>query len=505
MTNKAALISVSNRDGLVNFAKSLSELGYKILSTKGTATFLEENGVSATRIEEYIDQKEILGGRVKTLHPKIHAGILARREVESDLKELESENIFQIDIVAVNLYPFIERTKQGLSEKEMIESVDIGGPTMIRAAAKNFSDVSALIDPSNYDEFISKLKSDEANLEYRKKLAIKVFAKLADYNLQIAKYFSEDKISGNVLEISQELRYGENPHQSASVYLPLGEDKPWKQLQGKELSYNNFLDFDAAAKALKTASRLSDKPGALIVKHLNPCGGAFADTLEGAIKLAKEGDPISHFGGIIALNKVVDQNSALNIAKDFTEIVIAPKFSPEAVEILSKKTNLRLIELDLEKLPEKEIRSLQGAVLEQTQDEILDRVTSEMCKTKRGVTDKELEDINFAWVLCAHVKSNAIVIVKDNKLLASGGGQMSRIDATDVALMKANKHGHNLEGSVAASDAFFPFTDCVEVLAEAGIKAIVAPFGAKKDQEVIDMADKLNISLLHASCRHFRH
>ncbi|MCL4140568.1 UNVERIFIED_CONTAM: hypothetical protein GTU68_007452 [Idotea baltica] len=495
MTNKAALISVSNRDGLVNFAKSLTDLGYTILSTKGTATFLEENGVSATRIEKYIDQKEILGGRVKTLHPKIHAGILARREVESDLAELKSENIFQIDIVAVNLYPFIEKIKQDLSEKEMIESVDIGGPTMIRAAAKNFSDVSALIDPSDYDEFISKLKNDEANLEYRKQLAIKVFAKLADYNLQIAKYF----------KISQELRYGENPHQSASVYLPLGEGKPWKQLQGKELSYNNFLDFDAASKALKTASRLSDKPGAVIIKHLNPCGGAFADTLEAAIKLAKEGDPISHFGGIIALNKIVDKDSANNIAKDFAEIVIAPKFSPESVEILSKKKNLRLIELDLEKLSEKEVRSLQGAVLEQTSDEILDRVTSEMCKTKRSVTEKELEDINFAWVLCAHVKSNAIVLVKDNKLLASGGGQMSRIDATDVALMKANKHKHNLEGSVAASDAFFPFTDCVEVLAEAGVKAIVAPFGAKKDQEVIDIADKLGISLLHAQNRHFRH
>lgn len=505
MSKKAALLSVSNREGLAKFALALSEFGYTILSTKGTGSFLEEHGVSVTRIEEYIDQKEILGGRVKTLHPKIHAGILARRANDSDLAELKSEDIFEIDVVAVNLYPFFERLKQNLTEAEMVESIDIGGPTMIRAAAKNFLDVTAIISPNDYDLVIEKIKSNENTYEFRKELAVKVFTELADYNLQISKYFSNGSVAGEVLVKEQELRYGENPHQEASAYLPFGQDKSWKQLQGKELSYNNFLDFDAAARAIRTVARLDKRPVAVMVKHLNPCGAAFANSLVDAVTLAKGSDPVSHFGGIIALNIEVDADTANNITKDFAEIVVAPSFSSESLEILSKKKNLRLIELDLKKDEETSTRSVMNATLIQSEDKSEDRVKVDQLKTKREVSEAELRDLNLAWVLCAHVKSNAIVIVKDGQLLASGGGQMSRVDATEVAIMKAKKHGHDMEGAVAASDAFFPFSDCVELLAEAGVKAVVSPSGSRNDGEVIADSDKLGLSLLHAECRHFRH
>lgn len=505
MTQKAALLSVSNRDGLAEFAKALSELGYTILSTKGTGSFLEEYGVNVTRIEEYINQKEILAGRVKTLHPKIHAGILARRSVESDLAELKSENIFEIDIVAVNLYPFIKRLKENLSEAEMVESIDIGGPTMIRAAAKNFSDVTAVISPLDYNLVIEKLKARGNTYEFRKSLAVKVFTELADYNLQISKYFSQGNVAGEILIKEQELRYGENPHQTADVYLGFGQRKAWKQIQGKELSYNNFLDFDAAARVIKTVARLDKRPAAVVVKHLNPCGAAFSDTLVSALTLAKAGDPVSHFGGIIAVNTEMDADTAGNISKDFAEIVVAPGFSEAALEILGKKKNLRLIELNIEQGQEKSARSVMNATLIQTEDQSEDRIKLEQLKTKRPVSEQELSDLNLAWVLCAHVKSNAIVIVKNDQLLASGGGQMSRVDATEVAIMKAKKHGHDMDGAVVASDAFFPFSDCVELLSEAGVKAVVSPSGSKNDGVVIKDSDKLGLSLLHAECRHFRH
>ncbi|MCL4121430.1 UNVERIFIED_CONTAM: hypothetical protein GTU68_051086 [Idotea baltica] len=515
MSKKAALVSVSDRSGLKELAEELKKAGYEILATTGSGKFLQENNIDFLSIEDYTGQKEILGGRVKTLHPKIHAGLLAKRDDQEHIDQLAEDQILSIDIAIVNLYPFIENLKTDKINDPltMIELVDIGGPTMIRAAAKNFQSVFPVIDPTDYPELIEIIKQGDdtikSALNFRKKLAVKVFKNLADYNLQIAKYFSNVEMEDNTWKVdssekTQELRYGENPHQVASFYKKLSaEGLNWKQLSGKELSYNNFLDFDAAFSLVKSLPR--NENAVAIIKHLNPCGVAVNDSLSQALINAKKGDPRSHFGGIIAFNQEVDEESATEVSKDFCEIVIAPSYSETSLNILKKKKNLRIIEISFDSKEKFQTRSVAGGILVQEIDPGVSLVSEAELVSKAKPSDAELRDLQFAWTICAHVKSNAITIVKDNMLVSSGSGQMSRIDSVEIAKLKANIHDHNLNGAVAASDAFFPFEDSVESLAEAGIKAIIVTGGAKRDPEVIELANKLGISLLFTKDRHFKH
>ncbi len=510
---KAALISVYDKTGILEFAQKLQALGYIILSSSGSAKFLQEAGVTVKLVEDYTGQPEILEGRVKTLHPKVHAGILAKRNPQH-LADLASIDGYQIDIVAVNLYPFIQNLNSEKAEdyQKMVELIDVGGPTMIRAAAKNFANVYAVIDPSDYVSVIASLESKDDSKAFRQNLAIKVFTQVANYDLAISKYFSGldvsdstfSPVNGFVLEANQTLRYGENPHQQAIYYQAVGsKNSAWKQLAGKELSYNNFLDFDAALSALTAVQ--TNQHLAVIIKHLNPCGAALAESQVKALEQAKLSDPRSHFGGIIAFNQKLELATAENIIGDFCEIVIAPDFDPAALEVLSARKNIRLIQADRSQWPSTEWRSCAGGFLLQTVDVKVSSVQEAALKTTRKCSAQELLELDFAWQICKSVKSNAIVIVKDQLLLATGAGQMSRIDSVELALQKSRIHQHDLQGAVAASDAFFPFADSVETLAAAGVKAIIVTGGAKQDAEVIATAEKLGISLLFTADRHFRH
>lgn len=516
---KAVLLSVSDRTGLIELAEKLKSK-YVLLATTGTAKLLNDAGIPNLAIEDYTKQKEILDGRVKTLHPKIHAGLLAKRNKPEHLEQLESDEIMEIEIAIVNLYPFIQNLKSDKihNPENMVELVDIGGPTMIRAAAKNFQSVYAVIDPSDYDALANILDSDDAQekLNFRLYLSSKVFTTIAEYDLEIAKYFSNvltseagfkvntdaefftGNTSGVVLKKKQDLRYGENPHQSAGFYTT-DDNQNWEQINGKELSYNNFLDFDAAFKLVNSLE--STKPTAVIIKHLNPCGVAIADNLKDAVVKAKLGDTRSHFGGIIACNVVVDGDAAEEIAKDFAEIVVAPDFSEKSLEILQKKKNLRLIKIK-PATAKFELRSCAGGYLIQENDLKISDVSN-----AKGVAGKldQISDLDLAWKICAQVKSNAIVLVKDGILIGVGAGQMSRIDSVELAITKARFHGHDIAGAVAASDAFFPFPDSVEKLSEAGVKSVIVTGGASRDQEVIDTANKFGINLLFTEDRHFKH
>jgi phosphoribosylaminoimidazolecarboxamide formyltransferase/IMP cyclohydrolase len=515
---KAALLSVSDRTGLEAFARELVSLGYVLLTTSGTAKFLSGVGINSTPIEEYTGQKEILDGRVKTLHPRIHAGLLARRDDPAHMRQIEADGILPIEIAAVNLYPFTKNlnTPEAKDPEHMIEFVDVGGPTMIRAAAKNHGSVYPVIDPLDYPEVLQSLTSQDvaAQLKLRRSLAVKVFTHLAHDNLEIARYFSNiddaergaafSPIQGAVLLKSQALRYGENPHQEAAYYRQFeSQNAPWKQLQGKELSYNNLLDVDAVLRLIQEFP--TQQPAAVIVKHLNPCGAALGQTASMALQKAKHCDPRSHFGGIIAFNVTVDEEAALGVKEDFAEIVLAPSYSATALQVLSKNKNLRLIQADLNFKTPLEWRSVAGGILLQQRDTGSSSVAELEVMTSKIPNTAQMSDLQLAWKICAHVKSNAIVIVRDGLLIGVGAGQMSRIDSVDLALHKAKLHGHQVIGASVASDAFFPFTDSVEVLAQAGVTAIVAPKGAKRDEEVVAAANTSGICLLFAPDRHFRH
>ena len=530
---KAALISVSDKTGLIEFCKGLVDLGYVLLATTGSKKILDEARVPAESIETYTDQKEILGGRVKTLHPKIHAGLLAKRSDPEHLAQLEKSNIIPIDIAVINLYPF---TRNLLSDKAsdptlMIELIDVGGPTMIRAAAKNFTGVLPVLDPQDYDEVLNQLRIHKTvastSIAFRKELAQKVFVFTANYDLQIAKYLSHidvtnaqslsegvvdnstnfelGAVSGFVLTAEQSLRYGENPHQKAMLYNSVDGQytRNFEQLHGKELSYNNLLDYDASLQMIQSFP--TDATGAVIIKHLNPCGAAFADSVVEAVTKAKQCDPRSHFGGIIAINQTMTEAAALDIAGEFAEVVVAPNYEARALEILTKGKNLRVLKAPLTRRNFAEFRSIQSGVLVQQADIGSSLVSDAKVVTTRVPTKKEQADLAFAWNLCGHVKSNAIVLSKDSMLISVGAGQMSRIDSAELAVSKARTHEHDLQGAVAASDAFFPFSDTVEYLADVGVTAIIAPGGAKKDPEVIEACNRLNISLLFTPDRHFRH
>lgn len=513
-----ALISVSDKTGIVTFAKELEALGYEIISTGGTYKVLKENRVKVISIDEVTEFPEMLDGRVKTLHPKIHGGLLSVRANKEHMQTCKDHNIELIDIVVVNLYPF-EKTisNPDVTVEVAIENIDIGGPSMLRSAAKNYQSVGVIVDPSRYDGIIEELKANQGQLTLKTKeaLAYEVFAHTSRYDTIIASYMKTNvvkTVSSDTLPdvlvpqlIKQsDLRYGENPHQKAAFYKLANRMEPGliglKQLHGKELSYNNIVDLEAAALIVKEF----DLPGAAIIKHTNPCGAAVSETVAAAYKNAYDCDPVSAFGSIVGLNRPVDVETAEEISKTFVEAVIAPKFDKEAVEILSQKPSIRLIELaNMEELEKGYYyKYVDGGFLVQEPDakkttqNDLDIVT----KTKPG--NKDLHELVFAFQLVKYVKSNAILVVKDGKAVGVGAGQMSRVEAVEIALKKAGELG---EGAVLASDAFFPFKDSVELAQKAGVKAIIQPGGSKRDQESIDACDEHGISMVFTGVRHFRH
>ncbi|MGP4067022.1 bifunctional phosphoribosylaminoimidazolecarboxamide formyltransferase/IMP cyclohydrolase [Halobacillus sp. B29] len=507
---KRALLSVSNKQGLTEFAKQLHELDYELISTGGTKRTIEEAGIPVLSISEITDFPEIMDGRVKTLHPAVHGGLLAKRGNDDHMQQLDELNIQTIDLVAVNLYPFKDTiAKPGVTEADAIENVDIGGPTMLRAAAKSFEDVAVVVDPADYDEVIAGLQ-DEITYEKRRNLAAKVFRHTANYDAMIAEYFSTKTEEAYpetytaTYEKVQSLRYGENPHQSASFYKKANYEgaslAQAEQLNGKELSYNNIQDANAALEVVLEF----EQPAAVAVKHMNPCGVGVGENIYEAYVKAYEGDPVSIFGGIVALNREVDEATAAKLKEIFLEIIIAPSFSQEALDLLTKKKNLRLLTVDMKKAEQQthKLTSVSGGLLVQDTDEGSVDVTELEVATSRKPTDQELHDLKLGWKVVKHVKSNAIVIAKGDRTLGVGAGQMNRVGAAKIALEQA---GEQAKGSIMASDAFFPMPDTVEAAAEAGVTAIIQPGGSKRDQDSIDACDKHGIAMVFTRMRHFKH
>ena len=514
---KRAVISVSDKTGVTEFAAELAGLGFEIVSTGGTAKAIRGAGIDVTGVSEVTGFPECLDGRVKTLHPKIHAGILAMRGNPEHMRQIEELGVTPIDIVAINLYPFKQTIlKPDVTLAEAIENIDIGGPTMIRAAAKNWQDVAVIVDPADYGVVIDELKaSGEVSRETKFRLAGKVFEHTAQYDALIADYLRRQR--GDTAfpekftmtyEKVQDMRYGENPHQAAAFYKEIGNmDNTLaaaEQLHGKELSYNNINDANGALDVLKEFG--FEKPTAVGVKHANPCGvGVGADIYEAYMK-AYEADPVSIFGGIVALNREVDEKTAQELAKIFLEIVIAPSFSDAAFEILSKKKNIRLLRLPNIAKPNGkdrlDMKKVVGGLLVQQLDTELLHMDEVKCVTKRQPTEQEKEDLLFAWKVVKHTKSNGIALAKANQTVGIGPGQTNRITALELAIKYG---GDKVNGSVMASDAFFPFSDCVEAAAKAGITAIIQPGGSIRDEDSIKAADEAGIAMLFTGMRHFKH
>lgn len=510
---KRALISVSDKTGIVELAKEIVACGYEIISTGGTAVALKNAGISVIGISDITGFPECLDGRVKTLHPNVHAGLLAMRSNPEHMAQLEELNINTIDMVIVNLYPFKQTImKPGVDLQTCIKNIDIGGPTMLRSAAKNYQDVTVLVDPSDYAKVIDELKSGGVSLETKFYLMYKVYQHTAAYDSMISTYLREKldikypDIITFAYEKAQDMRYGENPHQSASFYkemLPVaGSISEAKQLHGKELSYNNINDTNGALDLLREFS----EPAIVAVKHANPCGVATDKDISVAFKKAYESDPVSVFGGIIASNREIDKATAEQISKIFIEIVVAPSFSKEAMEILTQKKNIRLLELPSINAPisstSYDMKKVLGGLLVQDYDTIL--IEDEKCQvvTKAQPTAEDLEEMRFAMKVVKHTKSNAIVVTKDHATLGVGAGQCNRIWAANQAIEHSQS---STIGAVLASDAFFPFGDCVEAAYKAGIRAIVQPGGSKNDQESIDACDKYGIAMVFTGDRHFKH
>jgi phosphoribosylaminoimidazolecarboxamide formyltransferase/IMP cyclohydrolase len=519
---RLALISVSDKSGVLPFAKTLvDELGFRILSTGGTARLLRENGVDAVEVSDHTGFPEMMDGRVKTLHPKIHGGLLCLRNNEEHCQAAEANDIEMIELVVVNLYPFEETVaKPGVTLAEAIEQIDIGGPSMLRSAAKNNRDVTVVCDPGDYDRVLDSLRANDeaALLKLRSELALKVFHRTAEYDGAISEYLGEqalkdadepdiDSISGfpKVLSVTSEkamsLRYGENPHQQASLYGSFMEY--FKQLQGKELSYNNILDISAAAYLIGEFER----PTVAILKHTNPCGVACADHLTDAWDLAYETDRQAPFGGIIVVNNTMDEDLASKIADIFCEVIIAPGFTPEAQEIFGKKKNLRLLISRSGFGPEtlQEIRTVPGGFLAQDRDQKRINPKNYTVPTKREPTEEEWRALLFGWRVVRHVKSNAIVYAGLERSLGIGAGQMSRVDSSRIAVWKAGEAGLSLDGSIVASDAFFPFADGLIAAADSGASAAIQPGGSVRDAEVIAAADERDMAMVFTGSRHFRH
>jgi phosphoribosylaminoimidazolecarboxamide formyltransferase / IMP cyclohydrolase len=523
MTVERALLSVFDKTGIVEFARKLAALGIEILSTGGTAKLLREEGVPVKDVSEFTGWPEMLGGRVKTLHPKVHGGLLYRRDHLDDQKQAKEHGIAPIDLVVVNLYPFeATAAKAYLPVEELVENIDIGGPTMLRSAAKNFQSVAVVTDPADYERVVAELEKDgQTSLTLRLELARKVFATTSRYDGLITMnlerlVWNEGKLEVQpkpvlpervhlALRRKQELRYGENPHQSGALYIPAGGPPEGlaaaKQLQGKELSYNNYVDLEAARSTVGEF----DGPAAVIIKHNNPCGAAEQKTLLDAYTKAFACDPVSAFGGVLAFNHIVDALTAEAVAKLFVECIVAPGFADRAQEIFAAKKNLRLLVLPnggLEPDRSLQLKRILGGVLVQQPD--LGTLAGQELRvvTKRAPTEAEMRDLKFAWKVSKHVKSNAIVFAKDGATLGVGAGQMSRVDSAKIAIAKAQR---SLQGTVIASDAFFPFPDGVEESAKAGATAVIQPGGSVKDADVIATADRIGLAMVFTGMRHFLH
>jgi len=512
-----AIISVSDKAGVTDFARGLSDLGFELFSTGGTKKAIAEAGVPVKSISEITGFPEILDGRVKTLHPMVHGGLLARRDIPAHMAELTKNKIEPIDLVAVNLYPFVQTVaREGVTLEEALENIDIGGPTMIRAAAKNFPSVIVVVDPADYPAILEKLGRGALPQEERRKLAQKAFQHVAAYDTAIAQYLrqGEEGFPDEVtiaMKKRYALRYGENPHQMAAFYAEqtVGGSHDtgitWaEQLGGKELSYNNILDADAAWGTVIDFAA----PTVAIIKHTNPCGLASHDNLAEAYRRAFSGDPVAAFGGIVAVNRAVDLATAEEIKPTFYEIVIAPEYEAKALEVLKRKKDLRILKAAL---PPSygvshegylDIRRVRGGFLVQSSDSLAEDSVTLKTVTKRAPTEAEVKDMLFAWRAVKHIKSNAIVLTKDKTLIGMGAGQPSRIVSAQIAREKA---GEKTKGSVLASDAMFPFPDVVEEAAEGGVTAIIQPGGSIRDEDSIKAADKYNIAMVFTGERHFKH
>jgi phosphoribosylaminoimidazolecarboxamide formyltransferase / IMP cyclohydrolase len=504
---RLALLSVSNKTGLIDLARSLvEEFEFDLISSGGTAQALKDAGIPVTKVSEYTSSPEILGGRVKTLHPRIHGGILARRDVPQDITDLENNQIRPIDLVVVNLYPFEETiAKPGVTLAEAVEQIDIGGPAMLRASSKNFAHLTVLCDPAQYDEYLQELRQNngEASLEFRQKAALKGFLHTASYDQAIASYLAgtqQHTLTGTQL---QSLRYGENPHQSAAWYQTGTTPTGWAaatKLQGKELSYNNLVDLEAARRII---AEFPDTPAATIIKHTNPCGTALGNTMVEAYQKAFNADSTSAFGGIVALNRPIDAATASELTKTFLECVVAPSCDAEAQKILAKKANVRVLTLaDLTSGPKTLVKQIAGGFLVQAADDIIADTSQWQVVTERQPTEDELAELLFAWKVCKHVKSNAIVLTSDRTTLGIGAGQMNRVGSAKIALEQA---GEKARGATLASDGFFPFDDSVRTAAAAGITAIVQPGGSMRDQDSIKAANELGLVMVLTGVRHFLH
>eukprot|EP00871_Galdieria_phlegrea_P000893 jgi/Galph1/1804/GphlegSOOS_G486.1 len=521
---KRALISVSDKSCLVDVGKALEDLGVEILSTGGSAQKLRENGLKVIDVSEFSGFPEIFGGRVKTLHPAVHGGILMRRDVTQDQEEGKAHNINPIDLVIANLYPFEEYSKMEENFSNCVEQIDIGGTVLIRAAAKNYKWVTVITDVSQYPELLSELAEFEGStrLNFREKLAARAFARCASYDAVIAERFfrqTNEEIPPFFTvsaTLQQELRYGENPHQKAAFYVGSSNKvipgvATAEQIQGKELSYNNIADTDAAFNLVSEFAQ----PAVAIIKHNNPCGAAIGVSAEDAYLRALSCDSVSAFGGVVACNRTIDRPAAEAITKIFTEVLIAPDATTEALSVLSSKKNLRVLLTGSLMNPKESFttfRSVNGGFLYQSSDN--GHIVQEDLRivTKRAPSEQEMEDLLFAWRICKHVKSNAIVLAKNKATVGIGAGQMSRVDSSRIAVWKAAEAAKAADetesrsvGAVLASDAFFPFEDGLVIACEAGVRAVIQPGGSKRDDEVISAAERYNISMVFTGMRHFRH
>lgn len=506
-----ALVSVSDKTGLVPFVQGLQKLGWEIIATGGTQKLLEQNGMKTIGISEVTGFPEILDGRVKTLHPKVHGGILARRDLPEHMQILKEQQIGTIDLVCVNLYPFKQTiAKEGVTMADAIENIDIGGPSMVRSAAKNWRDVTIICDPDDYDTVLGELTANgKTSDETRLKLSAKAYTHTAEYDMCIATYMRKQAGLNEKLfleyDLKQSLRYGENPHQEARFFAapePCGFSLAHaEQIQGKEMSYNNIQDGNAALSVVQDF----DEPFCVALKHMNPCGAAVGKTIEEAWQAAYEADKVSIYGGIVAVNRTLTAEVAKGMKPIFLEIVLAPDYTPEALEILATKKNLRVLKVDMQ-TPSAKIQytGVRGGMLMQDYDTSVEKISAEMCVTEKKPSAEELADMDFGWKIVKHVKSNAIAVVRDNRTLGIGAGQTNRVGSAEIALKEANEAGFT-SGLILASDGFLPFGDTVELAAKYGVSAIVQPGGSIRDEESIVEANKLGITMLFTGVRHFKH
>ena len=514
---RRALLSVSEKDGIVDFARGLKELGVEIVSTGGTARELAGAGIGVRTIEDFTGFPEIMDGRVKTLHPRLYAGLLARRDEEAHLGAASEQGIEQVDLVCVNLYPFEQTLARGdAGEREIVENIDIGGPTMIRAAAKNHAFAAVLVDPGDYGDVLGELRESEGrlSLDTRRRLAAKAFACTARYDVAISTWFAVRIYDGfppawaNAYEKVSDLRYGENPHQRAAFYARVGSPthllEGVRQLHGKELSFNNLLDLSSARELVEDF----DGPACAIVKHNNPCGCAVGESGRVAYERAFACDPQSAYGGVIAVNRRVDRAFAQALSRQFIEVLLAPGYDEDALEVLTEKKNVRLLELSQwpEPTPEVEGKPVMGGQLSQTRDVVSETREQMRTLTKRAPEEEQWGDLLFAWKVCRHVRSNAIVIAAGGATIGIGAGQMSRVDSVRIAIEKAQAaQPELLEGAVLASDAYFPFADGPQLAIDAGVTAIIQPGGSVRDEEVVAAADAAGVTMVATGVRHFRH